>query len=89
MVEGGQTITIEDNAAIVGLVLTTIGLLYTGNQIRLSRKVARGEFLLHLDEMFQGHNATQSRFRPAGDWGGDGTVGPNNVNEWENVEKYR
>jgi hypothetical protein len=75
-------------ATVTGLVLTALGLIYTGYQISESKKVARGEFLLHLDEMFKQHYQTHIRFRPGGDWG-DGKTGPtNNLEEWVAVEQY-
>ena len=70
-----------------GLVLTALGLIYTGYQIREAKKVARGEFLLHLDEMFKQHYQTHIRLRPGGDWG-NGKTGPINLEEWVAVEQY-
>ena len=74
-------------ATIIGLVLIAIGLIYTGYQIHGSKTAARGEFLLHLDEMFQQHNETHTRLRPGGLWG-DGKTGPASVEEWVAVERY-
>ena len=48
--------SLETIAGLIGLFLTGVGLIYTGRQIQESRKIARGEFLLHLDELFQQHN---------------------------------
>jgi hypothetical protein len=74
-------------ATIMGLVLTAIGLIYTGYQKRGSKKVARGEFFLHLDEMFQQHNETHTHLRPGGAWG-DRKTCPASVEEWVAVERY-
>jgi hypothetical protein len=84
----GLDITIEEIAAVIGLVIAIIGLIYAGIQLSESKKIARGEFILHLDEMFQQHNDMQSLLRPAEKWGGDGNTGPATIKEWEDVEKY-
>ncbi|PKO01991.1 MAG: hypothetical protein CVU43_10135 [Chloroflexi bacterium HGW-Chloroflexi-5] len=77
----------ESIASIFGLLLTSIGLFYTGNQIYRSRKVARAEFLLHLDEMLQEYNDVHINLRPGGEWQTKST-GPKNSNEWVPVERY-
>lgn len=74
-------------ATVAGLVLTALGLIYTGYQISESKKVARGEFLLHLDEILQQHNDTHIRLRPGGNWA-NGKSGPKNNKEWVAVERY-
>jgi hypothetical protein len=79
--------SIESIATIIGLALTAIGLIYTGSQIHGSKKVARGEFLLHLDEMLQKHNDVHIRLRPGGEWA-KGNTGPKNNEEWAAVERY-
>lgn len=79
--------TFELTATIIGLVLTAIGLIYTGYQIYGAKRVARGEFLLHLDEILQKHNEVHIRLRPGGDWASRKT-GPKNNEEWAAVERY-
>lgn len=74
-------------ATVIGLLMTAIGLIYTGCQIRGSKKVAKGEFLLHLDEMLQEHNNIHIRLRPDGDWTIDKS-GPKDKEEWVAVEIY-
>lgn len=58
-----------------GLFLTGIGLLYAARQLRISRKIARGEFLLHLYEMVQVHNSVHNALTGKGRWA-NGTSGP-------------
>jgi len=77
----------ELKATIIGLIMTALGLMYTGYQIRGSKKTARGEFLLHLDEIFQQHKDIHKRLRPGGIWG-DGQTGPTDVDEWIALESY-
>jgi hypothetical protein len=74
-VEEECSINSESYAAMIGLVLAAVGLFYTGIQIRDTRKIARREFLLHIDEMIQLNDKTHLRFRPGGDWS-DGKKGP-------------
>jgi len=73
--------------SLIGLILTGSGLVYAGIQLRASKKIARGEFLLRLDEMFQQHNETHTRLRPGGIWASAGK-GPATNEDWIAVEKY-
>jgi hypothetical protein len=77
----------ESAAVFIGLGLTAIGLFYAGYQIYISRKVARGEFLLHLDEILQQHDDTHIRLRPGGNWA-NSKSGPKSNKEWVAVERY-
>jgi hypothetical protein len=52
-----------------------------------SRKIAQGEFLLRLEELFQMHLETHKRLRPGGEWAG-GKGGPTTNTEWIDVERY-
>jgi len=56
-------------------------------QMEEVRKAQRGEFLLHLDEMFRAHNDVHTRLRPGGSWA-DGDKGPVEVEEWVALEQY-
>lgn len=56
-------------------------------QIRQFSKITRGEFLLHLDEMFQQHQQVHLQLRPGGEWA-DGSAGPKEKEEWSIVERY-
>lgn len=70
-----------------GVFLILPSLIYTAKQLRASKKLAEGEFLLRLDEMFRQHDEVHRRLRPGGDWGQSGQ-GPNNPKEWAEVESY-
>ena len=74
-------------ATIIGLLLTVVGLIYAGIQLRESKRIARGDFLLRLDEMFRQHNEVHTRLRPRGTWA-DGTSGPVTAEDWIMVERY-
>lgn len=71
----------------VGLILTGFGLILAVLQMRNSRKVALGEFLLHLDEMFFQHQEVHIALRPGGKWANDNNH-PNGAEEWAMVEDY-
>ncbi len=73
--------------ASLGLFLAGIGLIYTGRQIQQARKIARGEFLLHLDELFAQHNDVHLLLRPGGDYANGGKK-PDTTQEWTAVERY-
>lgn len=77
----------ENVLAIIGLFLTGAGLLYTGWQIQQSKMIARGEFLLHLDELFQQHIEIHTHLRPGGDYA-IGKRKPNSVEDWVAIEMY-
>lgn len=79
--------SLETIAGLIGLFLTGVGLIYTGRQIQESRKIARGEFLLHLDELFQQHNDVHLLLRPGGDYA-EGRRKPDSAQEWSAVERY-
>lgn len=74
---------------LIGLILTAIGLFYAGFQINASKKIARGEFLLRLDEMFKQHNEVHVSLRPKGKWA-DKKTGPksDSSEDWAAVEQY-
>lgn len=80
----------EDIATIataVGIILTGVGLIFTGLQVRDARRVAQGEFLLRLDELFRDHHPVHLRLRPGGEWAGS-EKGPQSPAEWAEVEAY-
>lgn len=74
-------------AAIVGLLLTGFGLIFTGRQLRESKLIARGDFLLRLDDMLQQHNEVHTCLRPGGIWA-ESKHGPQSPEEWIAVERY-
>jgi hypothetical protein len=71
----------------VGALLAGIGLLFTGWQISQSKRIARCDCLLHLEELLAKHTDINMRLRPSGDWG-DGENGPKSDKEWADVEAY-
>lgn len=71
----------------VGLILTGLGLVLAVLQMRESRKVALGQFLLNLDEMFLEHQEVHIALRPGGKWFNDSSH-PNGSEEWAMVEDY-
>lgn len=77
----------QNFATILGLIITGIGLIYAGIQLRDVKKIARGEFLLRLDEMFREHQDVHTRLRPGGMWATNEKE-PSSVEDWVAVEKY-
>lgn len=73
----------SDYIAGLGALLTGVGLIYAGLQVRLSRKIARAQFLLQLDTMFREHKHIENKLR--GEWA---TSGPKTAEEWIGVEDY-
>jgi hypothetical protein len=72
-----------DILTAVGVLITGIGLIYAGIQIRLSRKTTRSQFLLQVYELMEQHNEVHARLTGLG-WP-DGRVGPQTVEEWIKV----
>lgn len=73
-------------ATAVGVMLTGGGLIFAGWQVRVARRVAEGEFLLKLDEMFRHHQDVHLALRQ-GKWS-DGVSGPETNKEWAAVDAY-
>jgi hypothetical protein len=69
-----------------GLILAVKNLKYLSKQIEDARRVARGEVLLRLDELFKDHKEVHLRLR-GGDWSAD-RGGPDSIEEWAAVERY-
>jgi len=68
------------------VLVTSIGIGYAFVTTSISRKVNRGEFLLHLDELMRHHDPIHRRLRPGGDWSEDS--GPISAAEWADVDSY-
>lgn len=77
----------DGELTLLGLFLTSLGLLYTGEQIRRAKNIAQADFLLKLDDHFQHHLIVHSKLRPSGEWSTPG-AGPKSTDEWILVEKY-
>jgi hypothetical protein len=73
--------------ACLTLIATGAGLWFVWRQLRDARRIAQGEFLLRLDEMFRYHDKVHRRLRRGGEWYSQGE-GPNSVEEWADVDSY-
>lgn len=76
-----------DFLTALGLLLTGVGLLYAARQLRISRKIARGEFLLRLYELVQQYNDVHAALIGNGRWA-NGIEGPRSDQEWARVDLY-
>lgn len=72
-----------DILTAIGTMLTGIGLIYTGIQVKLSRKTARSQFLIQLYQLMEQHNEVHARLTGMG-WP-DGRKGPETIEEWIKV----
>jgi hypothetical protein len=72
-----------DVLTAIGAMLTGIGLIYTGIQVKLSRKTTRSQFLIQLFQLMEQHNEIHGRLTGLG-WP-DGRKGPDTVQEWLQV----
>lgn len=72
-----------DVITAAGAMLTGIGLIYTGIQVRLARKTARSQFLIQLYQLMEQHNEVHGRLTGLG-WP-DGRTGPESIEEWIKV----
>jgi len=75
--------SLTDVLTAVGAMLTGVGLIYTGIQVKLSRKTTRSQFLLQLYQLMEQHNEVHARLTGLG-WP-DGRQGPDTVQEWLQV----
>ena len=80
-------VKLESVATAIGVLLTIAGLIYAGKQLRASRKISQGDFLLRLDEMFLSHKDVHVKLRPGGKWSKT-KHGPDNIEEWAAEESY-
>jgi len=72
--------------APVALIMGALGVKYAAPQMEQTKKLARGEFLLRLEELFNDHIDTHKRLRPGGEWSEN--AGPTTNAEWSDVERY-
>ncbi|HEV2802059.1 MAG TPA: hypothetical protein VGW12_16410 [Pyrinomonadaceae bacterium] len=72
-----------DVISAAGAVLTGIGLIYAGRQVRLARKTARSQFLIQVYQLMEHHNEVHARLTGLG-WT-DGRDEPQTVDEWIKV----
>ena len=74
-------------ATAVGALAAVAGILYAAIQLRASRKLAKGQFLLRLDERFDKHDDVNRKLRPSGVWAKP-DAGPSSDSEWATVDGY-
>ncbi len=72
---------------LVGLLFTFVGLVYTGEQIRRSRKISLADFLLRLDDQLKAYDDIHMKLHHRGEWSKNSS-GPASEEEWVLVEKY-
>jgi hypothetical protein len=72
-----------DAATAIGLILTAAGLVYAGRQLQLQRRLARGDFILRLEEMLASHNDVHRRLDAPG-----GRSWQPTEEDWPAVEAY-
>ena len=72
--------SLTDIVTAFGALLTGVGLIYTGIQVKLSRRTARSQFLIQLYQLMEQHNEIHARLTGLG-WP-DGRRGPETVDEW-------
>jgi hypothetical protein len=90
----------------IGILLTGIGVIFAVKQLSaayeqlkaanvqlvMARRIAGGDFLFHLDEMFRYHDKFHRQLRSGGDWcqadHPNEEIGPSTSEEWADVEGY-
>jgi hypothetical protein len=77
-------------ATAVGSIATGLGVIAAAIGLRYTARIAKGDFFLHLDEMFRHHESTHRRLLPdRGEWGKP-SKGPDmsDNDAWRDVEAY-
>jgi len=74
-------------ATVIGVPLGILAILYNALQLRHRARIAKGQFLLQLENMLAAHREVHMKLRPGGVWAKDG-AGPETVEEWDAVENY-
>jgi hypothetical protein len=79
-------------AATFGLLLTGIGLLVAAKQLgasttqlKVARRIAGGEFILHLDDAFRHHEDVHRALRPGGKWASGAAP---TKDDYPDIERY-
>lgn len=80
---GGLKFELTDIITSIGILLAGIGLIYTGIQVKLTRRTNRTQFLLQLYQLMDAHNELHERLTGTG-WP-NGRTGPETVEEWLKV----
>lgn len=83
-------ISLSDTANIaqaVGAPLAVAALFYSGCQLKRTRLIEQGRFMLELERMSERHDKIHALLRNGGDWHA-GADGPETVVEWCEVEDY-
>ena len=73
-------------SAVLGLILTGLGLIAIAYQLLLTRKLARNDFMLRFYDHIQQYNPVHLRL-VAADWH-NSTKGPESPEEWNSVRRY-
>ncbi len=79
--------SIQDVLGLGLLSITAIGIVFAYLQLRASRNIAFGEFLLHLDERLDQYRSVHVRLRNGGEWD-QNRGGPTTAEERADVIAY-
>ena len=74
-------------ATAIGAPVAIAALFYTGWQLRRTRLIEQGRFMLELERMSEKHDPIHTRLRRSGDWHGS-AGGPKTLQEWVAVDDY-
>ena len=74
-------------ATVVGIIGVLVGAWAAYRQLKASKQIARGQFMLTLKEMSSKYDDIHRKLRPGGQWAG-GVGGPKNASEWAMVDDY-
>ena len=72
--------------ALIALIVAAVGGIFAAKQLRLTKTIARHQFLLQFFEIVQRYNPVHIRLRD-GDWA-TGEKGPESPDEWNEVGRY-
>ncbi|MCR4302794.1 MAG: hypothetical protein NUV63_01015 [Gallionella sp.] len=74
-------------AQLIGVPFAVFALFYSGRQLRQTRLIELGRFMLELESMSDRHDRVHALLRPGGEW--DNEVGePQTVEDWCALEDY-
>ncbi len=84
---GIDWVAVGSVATAIGVAVAAGSVLYAARQLRTSKRVSAGDFLLRLDDQMAKHSDVHMKLRPGGMWA-DRKTGPKTTEDWTAVEGY-
>ncbi len=78
---------VASTTTVLGILIALVGAVFAYKQIKATKEISKGEFMLLLEQIISRYDAVHLRLRPGGDWAKPG-AGPKSGEEWDAVDDY-